>query len=421
MLINCPKCGKRVSDKAELCPQCGYPVSEMIAQISLDLPASTEQKNEMIETKANSLEVHYDAGRSSDESKLHDKASSKKILKIIGTASAIIAIIGLTIWGAIKMIHYSFGTTPIENDQTAKVDNIDKPLVDQKVATEDKTIVADNNDSDNDNEQITSIISDSADEGKDNASVESVLENNLNQKKDDALEAFWDDNYIEIDLSDYIIYESDSWYLSESDLYGLSTEECRLARNEIYARHGRQFKTDNLKEYFNACSWYYGGIPADDFDENAILNAAELANISLIKDYENAGKPKLYENREREDRIKKAVQFGVNYGAESSYSVEFRFTDMNNGYVIIDIDLDMDGRFIYYYYFTIDDSLKVTFIDPETNSTSRFGYINPNNGPNGKTYNLNFYQGSWGYDILDYYLPPELYEMNHYRTNYFAP
>ena len=31
-LFTCPECGNQVSDKAELCPNCGYPVTEFIAQ-----------------------------------------------------------------------------------------------------------------------------------------------------------------------------------------------------------------------------------------------------------------------------------------------------------------------------------------------------------------------------------------------------
>lgn len=28
-LIKCPECGKEISDKAEVCPSCGYPVDEI--------------------------------------------------------------------------------------------------------------------------------------------------------------------------------------------------------------------------------------------------------------------------------------------------------------------------------------------------------------------------------------------------------
>ena len=30
-LIKCPECGKEVSDKAQSCPNCGCPLSEMVA------------------------------------------------------------------------------------------------------------------------------------------------------------------------------------------------------------------------------------------------------------------------------------------------------------------------------------------------------------------------------------------------------
>ncbi len=32
MIINCPECGKEISDKAKFCPNCGYPISEDIAR-----------------------------------------------------------------------------------------------------------------------------------------------------------------------------------------------------------------------------------------------------------------------------------------------------------------------------------------------------------------------------------------------------
>ena len=55
---------------------------------------------------------------------------------------------------------------------------------------------------------------------------------------------------------DYIIYDSSYRLLTEKDMYGLTQEECRLARNEIYARHGRMFKDTNLQKYFDSCYWY---------------------------------------------------------------------------------------------------------------------------------------------------------------------
>ena len=84
---------------------------------------------------------------------------------------------------------------------------------------------------------------------------------------------------------EYILPGSDSRYLDKSDLRGLSAEECRLARNELYARHGRLFNDEGIQNYFNSKSWYYPSIEADDFEES-MLNDYEVANRDLIVEYE---------------------------------------------------------------------------------------------------------------------------------------
>lgn len=86
-------------------------------------------------------------------------------------------------------------------------------------------------------------------------------------------------------VSEYVLEGSDSSYLAKSDLFGMTKEECRLARNEIYARHGRIFEDEKLREHFEACEWYYPSIQPDDFKES-MLNKYEVANRDLIIEYE---------------------------------------------------------------------------------------------------------------------------------------
>lgn len=83
----------------------------------------------------------------------------------------------------------------------------------------------------------------------------------------------------------YIFPDSDTRLLTKQDLEGLSAEECKKARNEIYARHGRRFKDAALQSYFDSCDWYEGTIEPDDFQENQ-LSKIEIANKNLIADYE---------------------------------------------------------------------------------------------------------------------------------------
>ena len=89
----------------------------------------------------------------------------------------------------------------------------------------------------------------------------------------------------EVEMGDYILPGSDVRFLDKSDLRGMTADECRLARNELYARHGRLFDDEMLQEYFDGKDWYNGHILPADFDEN-ILNEYEMYNRDLIVEYE---------------------------------------------------------------------------------------------------------------------------------------
>ena len=87
------------------------------------------------------------------------------------------------------------------------------------------------------------------------------------------------------EASEYFIPDSDSKYLTMKDLEGYSADDCRIARNELFARHGRKFTDENLKSYFESKSWYEGTIEPEDFDDS-VFNEYEIANRDLIVEYE---------------------------------------------------------------------------------------------------------------------------------------
>lgn len=62
-----------------------------------------------------------------------------------------------------------------------------------------------------------------------------------------------------------------------------SKEELRLMRNEILARHGYNFQSKDLKDYFGQKSWYK---PAKN-NSGIKLNIIEQTNVELIKTIEN--------------------------------------------------------------------------------------------------------------------------------------
>lgn len=86
--------------------------------------------------------------------------------------------------------------------------------------------------------------------------------------------------------SEFILPDSSSRYLERKELTRLTKDECRLARNEIFARHGRRFADTALQAYFDGCSWYTGTTDPADFSES-VFNEYEAANVALIRQYES--------------------------------------------------------------------------------------------------------------------------------------
>lgn len=81
-----------------------------------------------------------------------------------------------------------------------------------------------------------------------------------------------------VPASEFIMPLSSFKRLTEDDIAGLSADELRLARNEIYARHGRTFKDNTLNEYFKAKSWYK--VNSAYNYKNDVLNVNETENIN---------------------------------------------------------------------------------------------------------------------------------------------
>lgn len=79
----------------------------------------------------------------------------------------------------------------------------------------------------------------------------------------------------------YVFPDSNSSYLTESEVEKLSTEEIQYAINEVYARHGLKFTKKTNQERFEKKKWYTGTVD----DQNDIsLNQYEKKNVSLMAD-----------------------------------------------------------------------------------------------------------------------------------------
>lgn len=96
-----------------------------------------------------------------------------------------------------------------------------------------------------------------------------------------------DESYIETIITDedYIIPYSDSRYLVYNDLIGFDQIQLKTARNEIFARRGRIFESEELKLYFEGKSWYTPLYMPDQFHDD-LLSDIEKENALLIGEYE---------------------------------------------------------------------------------------------------------------------------------------
>lgn len=88
--------------------------------------------------------------------------------------------------------------------------------------------------------------------------------------------------------TDYLLPASSSRLIGATELNGFTDWELCLARNEIYARHGREFNNERIQAYFNDKSWYTPRYTPSSFDENVTLSDIELKNIDTIVTVERA-------------------------------------------------------------------------------------------------------------------------------------
>ena len=90
-------------------------------------------------------------------------------------------------------------------------------------------------------------------------------------------------NLADLDLSICTLGPQGAKLLAESLLQGLSLYELRVLRNEIYARHGRTFRSPWLSQYFFSQPWY---APVDQFSYDQ-LTGTDKQNVETIVKYEN--------------------------------------------------------------------------------------------------------------------------------------
>ncbi len=85
----------------------------------------------------------------------------------------------------------------------------------------------------------------------------------------------------------YVLADSSTRAYSRAELEALDNHTLFLARNEIYARHGRGFKNEELRSYFAGKAWYAETVSPDAFNDG-MLSGTEKANADLMLEIERS-------------------------------------------------------------------------------------------------------------------------------------
>ncbi|MDY2628929.1 MAG: YARHG domain-containing protein [Lachnospiraceae bacterium] len=99
----------------------------------------------------------------------------------------------------------------------------------------------------------------------------------------EAVTGYWENVRGVTDISCRIdpLFFTDMKYYSENDFQDVPPEVIHLAKNEIYARHGYIFKSEDLNNYFMGCAWYQPRYSSDEFSDS-VFNDYEQANLKLL-------------------------------------------------------------------------------------------------------------------------------------------
>lgn len=171
---------------------------------------------------------------------------------------------------------------------------------------------------------------------------------------------------VRYNASEYILPMSELKEIPEGILENMPANDLWIAQNEIFARHGREFKNNYLNNYFTSCSWYEPSVRADDFDEN-VLSETENRNLEKIA----AQREKL----EEATLYPQSCQFGKEYfydldgdGKEEKFSLRYSAEDETEVWevsMVLDGDMMLDLSSEEVYYFAPNtDEYYITDISP---------------------------------------------------------
>ncbi|MCR5602531.1 MAG: YARHG domain-containing protein [Lachnospiraceae bacterium] len=303
----CYFCGKENDESKKFCKYCGKSLHPKMEDnetdnntdnsretepvISRELTAGTENDgankgkeagNKEINVSVRTSEINKAPGTATEHTAHVKTASYNNVLLII----VIILLVMVFTAVGICLAMYLKQDSSDNKDRDKKETVADEAVVGESVDEEQKDdtiqMVDEGPEGSADKENVSEERDRSQEEGEAESAFDQEEEQEYSQEYSDREE---DETGEEEEKDEYILPYSSELRLYKSDLEDLTKDECRIARNEIYARHGRRFKDEELQRYFDSKDWYEGTIDPDDFNERE-LSRTELDNLDLIMEYE---------------------------------------------------------------------------------------------------------------------------------------
>lgn len=294
----CTQCGQELRDGVKFCTSCGAvvksaPVQPVSEQVTATPITNVEPESvQPVDTQPENVQP-VDTQPENVQKPAKKKGIGVIIALIIVLTVIILALIGVSLvefWikGGKEKIYEAMGiSVDIDSDEEEAEEEEDaeeeipEDEIEEKDAEEEEAEEEEAEEEETEEEETEEEDAKEAEDIKE----EAVKEEDVEEDYEEAVEEADVEAVEEEEESEYILEDSDIKYLTMDDLEGLTADECRLARNELYARHGRRFTDEALQNYFDGCSWYKGTIDASDFKES-MLSDVEVANRDLIVEYE---------------------------------------------------------------------------------------------------------------------------------------
>lgn len=272
----CEKCGNKIREGERFCSACGNRIERKTSESNQDpmkgMGYGYRQGASGSPKPRSTGEYEKRPKKKYNEDKDWEKEDRKEIIAFVILGLFIIALVVFIVVGVIKLA----GTKgdgagkhvqQLTEQQKNELSHGNEVREADKASENEKTVLPD--------AQATPAPAD--------------IENETALLSDDDLQETDDQKTETKDEEDdeFIISDSSTRYLTNADLVVLSEWEIRIARNEIFARHGRVFKSKDLAEYFREKKWYKGTVAPELFDDS-MLNAIELENLKFITNYEKS-------------------------------------------------------------------------------------------------------------------------------------